>query len=100
MQQILSGIINLSKIPKHLIKEKRNGDKYIYVDFAERKTVSHYGDTHYLKLYDATNQESIYIGDFRPREIGSSQSQESTPPPPQGVPSPEPLDLQPGDLPF
>ena len=72
MAQFYSGIINLSKIPKELIKENRAGDKIIYVDFAERRTPSAYGDTHYIKLYDAANRQTHYIGDFRPREIGGS----------------------------
>ena len=61
-----TGIINLSRIPKELIRENRNGDKIVYADFSERRTPSQYGDTHYLKLYDSTNRQQIYIGDFRP----------------------------------
>lgn len=72
MAQLFSGIINLSKIPKELIRENRAGDKIIYVDFAERKTPSQYGDTHYLKVYDAANRQSHYIGDFRPSNFSKS----------------------------
>lgn len=61
-----TGIINLSRIPKELIKENRNGEKIVYADFSERRTPSQYGDTHYLKLYDSVNRQQIYIGDFRP----------------------------------
>lgn len=67
-----TGIINLSRIPKDLIRENRNGDKIVYADFAERRTPSQYGDTHYLKLYDSTNRQQIYIGDFRPSNFSKS----------------------------
>ena len=86
MAQFYSGIINLSKIPKELIKENRAGDKIIYVDFAERRTPSAYGDTHYIKLYDAATRQTHYIGDFRPREIGTSAPAPSAP-----APAPRPM---------
>lgn len=116
MAQLFSGIINLSRIPKELIRENRAGDKIIYVDFAERKTPSQYGDTHYLKLYDAANRQSHYIGDFRPRELGNGATAGQAPAPaaapapamaaPAPAPAPMPasdpnsLELQPGDLPW
>lgn len=91
MAKLYSGIINLSKIPKHLIRENRKGEKIIYVDFAERRTPSQYGDTHYIKLYDASNAGSYYIGDFREREFGAKADTPDTD---------DSLDIQPGDLPF
>lgn len=110
MAQLFSGIINLSKIPKELIRENRAGDKIIYVDFAERKTPSQYGDTHYLKIYDAANRQSHYIGDFRPRELGNGATAGQSPAPAMAAPAPAPapmpasdpnsLEPQPGDLPF
>ena len=110
MAQLFSGIINLSKIPKELIRENRAGDKIIYVDFAERKTPSQYGDTHYLKIYDVANRQSHYIGDFRPRELGNGATAGQSPAPAMAAPAPAPapmpasdpnsLEPQPGDLPF
>ena len=110
MAQLFSGIINLSKIPKELIRENRAGDKIIYVDFAERKTPSQYGDTHYLKIYDAANRQSHYIGDFRPRELGNGATAGQSPAPAMAAPAPAPapmpasdpnsLEPQPGDLPY
>lgn len=116
MAQLFSGIINLSKIPKELIRENRAGDKIIYVDFAERKTPSQYGDTHYLKLYDAANRQSHYIGDFRPRELGNGATAGQAPAPaaapapamaaPAPAPAPMPasdpnsLEFHSDDLPF
>lgn len=72
MSNLLTGIINLSKIPADLIKENRAGEKIIYVDVAERRTPGTYGDTHYISLYDATNRQRIYIGDLKARELGGS----------------------------
>ena len=110
MAQLFSGIINLSKIPKELIRENRAGDKIIYVDFAERKTPSQYGDTHYLKIYDVANRQSHYIGDFRPRELGNGATAGQSPAPAMAAPAPAPapmpasdpnsLEPQPDDLPF
>jgi len=110
MAQLFSGIINLSKIPKELIRENRAGDKIIYVDFAERKTPSQYGDTHYLKIYDVANRQSHYIGDFRPRELGNGATAGQSPAPAMAAPAPAPapmpasdpnsLEPQPGDLPY
>ena len=110
MATIYTGIINLSRIPKELIQTKQNGDKFIYVDFSERKTPSMYGDTHYLKVYDKTNRESIYLGDFRPRELGAAAEHaqaEAKPEPvlpytpnPRSYPPTEPLEPQADDLPF
>ena len=67
-----TGVINLSKIPKELIKKNRNGESIIYADFSERRSPSAYGDTHYLKLYDSVNRQQIYIGDFRPSNFSKS----------------------------
>jgi hypothetical protein len=107
MAQFYSGIINLSKIPKELIRENRAGEKIIYVDFAERRTPSAYGDTHYIKLYDAANRQTHYIGDFRPREIGGSAPAPSPAPSPvpnytpmSGADDDDQLAPQVGDLPF
>lgn len=107
MAQFYSGIINLSKIPKELIRENRAGEKIIYVDFAERRTPSAYGDTHYIKIYDAANRQTHYIGDFRPREIGGSAPAPSPAPSPvpnytpmSGADDDDQLAPQVGDLPF
>lgn len=83
-----TGIINLSRIPKELIKENRNGEKIVYADFSERRTPSQYGDTHYLKLYDSVNRQQIYIGDFRPSNFTKT------------APAPEAPPVEDNDLPF
>ena len=94
-----TGVINLSKIPKELIKKNRNGESIIYADFSERRSPSAYGDTHYLKLYDSVNRQQIYIGDFRPSNFQKAAPAPEAPAP-ASAPAPEPLDLQDSDLPF
>ena len=109
MAVFYSGIINLSKIPKELIRENRNGDKIIYVDFAERRAPSQYGDTHYIKMYDSATRTQHYIGDFRPRTIGNDADcaigQNTAPTAPAPAPATMPaadnsLETQSDDLPF
>lgn len=109
MAVFYSGIINLSKIPKELIRENRNGEKIIYVDFAERRAPSQYGDTHYIKMYDSATRTQHYIGDFRPRTIGNDADgaigQNTAPTAPAPAPAPMPaadnsLEPQSDDLPF
>ena len=92
-----TGIINLSRIPKELIKENRNGDKIVYADFSERRTPSQYGDTHYLKLYDSVNRQQIYIGDFRPSNFTKTAPAPEAPAPAPPAPADLPDD---NDLPF
>ena len=105
MAVFYSGIINLSKIPKDLIRENRNGDKIIYVDFAERRAPSQYGDTHYLKMNDSATRTQHYIGDFRPRTIGNDADgaigQNTAPTAPAPAPAADnSLEPQSDDLPF
>lgn len=89
MAKLYTGIINLSRIPKELIKEKANGEKFIYVDFAERKTPSAYGHTHYIKIFDLATRTNTYIGDFKEKDLGGNT-----------VPASESLEPQPDDLPY
>ena len=70
MAQILTGRINLSKIPQDLIKRNNAGESFIWVDVVERPTPGTYGDTHYVSLYDKNARQRIYLADLRPRDIG------------------------------
>lgn len=88
-----TGIINLSRIPKELIKENRNGEKIVYADFSERRTPSQYGDTHYLKLYDSLNRQQIYIGDFRPSNFTKTADNRPPQPAPAAPPAADNDDL-------
>ena len=72
MAQILSGRINLSKIPQDLIKYNNAGEAFVWVDVAERREPSQYGDTHNVSIYDSANRQKIYIGELRPKDIGQA----------------------------
>lgn len=72
MSQLLSGRINLSKIPKDLIRYNNAGEAFIWVDVAERRETSQYGDTHNISIYDSANRQKIYIGELRPKDFGGS----------------------------
>jgi len=118
MSSILTGRLNLSKIPADLIQEDRNGNQVVWIDVAERREPSQYGDTHYISIYDKTTRQKVYIGELRPRELGSDAPDPSRPsafPPraaapaptprpapvsPAPAPDPDSLDPQAGDLPF
>ena len=66
----LEGSINLSRIPKNLIRENKKGDKVIYVKILPNYTGSpdQYGNVAALTLYDAENKKAIYLGNFKPWE--------------------------------
>lgn len=121
MSQLLSGRINLSKIPKDLIRYNNAGEAFVWVDVAERREPSQYGDTHNVSIYDAANRQKIYIGDLRPKQIGAQgdtarpsafpstpAAPAPAPAPSMAAPAPAPapasdpnsLEPQPGDLPF
>lgn len=74
MASILTGRINLSKIPQDLIKRNAGGEAFVWVDVAERREPSQYGDTHYISIYDSASRQKIYIGELRPRELGGDSA--------------------------
>lgn len=74
MASILTGRINLSKIPQDLIKRNNAGEAFVWVDVAERREPSQYGDTHNVSIYDPANRQKIYIGELRPRELGGDSA--------------------------
>lgn len=105
MAQLLSGILNLSRIPKNLIQTNSKGEKILYIDLAERQTPGQYGDTHYIKVWDKETRQSHYIADLKPREFGqqNASTRPAPTPAPQRASVVEPsqsLDPQPEDLPF
>lgn len=51
-------------------------------DVSERREPSQYGDTHNISIYDSANRQKIYIGELRPRELGTSASGDA---PPKGM---------------
>lgn len=66
----LFGSLCLSEIPRELIREGKNGKKYISIEVDERKTPSPYGDTHYVKAWckAAERKEGVnyFIGELKP----------------------------------
>lgn len=117
MSQLLNGVLNLSRIPKHLIQTNAKGEKVLYIDVAERQTPGQYGDTHYISVYDKGTRQKVYIGDLKPKELPATQAtqggyapQPAAPAPqyqpntqyaPRPVaPAPSPLTPQDSDLPF
>lgn len=96
MASILTGRINLSKIPQDLIKRNAAGEAFVWVDVVESREPSQYGDTHYVSIYDSANRQKIYLGNLRPRELGGDNaapaSRPSAFPPstPAAAPAPAP----------
>lgn len=95
----LSGKLNLSKIPKELIKTNdKTGEKYIWIDVVERMKPSQYGDTHTLKVW-GKDCGTVYLADLRPQEFGSSAPAQAAAPASAPVQQFTPVQSQ-EDLPF
>ena len=65
----LFGSINLSDIPRELIRTGSNGKKYLTVKIARRREPSQYGHTHYIKAYvkaaERRDGVNYYIGELK-----------------------------------
>lgn len=71
MAQKLTGMLNLSKIPKELLYETKSGDKAIFIDIIKKKDgEDKYGNTHTIVLYDKENRKNIFLGDLKVQEYG------------------------------
>lgn len=91
----LYGSICLSDIPQELVREGKNGKKYLSVEVSARKNVGAYGDTHYIKALCRKEQRregvNYFIGDLKPSKFGGQGNQPQTPV--QGYTPPEvPID--------
>lgn len=68
----LYGSLCLSDIPKELITVGKNGKKYLNIVVNERREVSQYGMTHYVKAYVKRDQAregvNYYIGELKPSD--------------------------------
>ena len=92
MAKKLTGLLNLSKIPKELIGQTKKGSKCIYVDIVpNRNGADNYGNTHAITLYDKNTKQTIYLGNLKEVEFGKSGAAT-----PAGQPAPSEED----DLPF
>ena len=73
MAKKLTGLLNLSKIPKELIGQTKKGSKCIYVDIIpNRNGADEYGNTHTITLYNKNTKQTIYLGNLKEVEFGKS----------------------------
>ena len=87
----LTGLLNLSKIPKELIGQTKKGEKCLFVDIIpNRNGADDYGNTHTITLYNKNTKQTIYLGNLKEVEFGKSSTA------PAGQPAPSEED----DLPF
>lgn len=72
----LYGSLCLTDIPKELITVGKNGKKYLNIVVNERRGVSQYGMTHYVKAYVKKDQAkegvNYYIGELKPSDYQNS----------------------------
>ena len=83
MAKKLTGMLNLSKIPKHLITTSKNGDKVIWIDIVPNKDgEDKYGNTHNIQVYDKDGEEGrkiTFLGNLKPQEFGAKGGSKSQP---------------------
>jgi hypothetical protein len=83
----LFGSLCLSDIPRELIREGKNGKKYISIEVDERRTPSPYGDTHYVKAWckAAERKEGVnyFIGELKPSKYDAPSAPAQPAPQPQ-----------------
>ena len=92
MAKKLTGLLNLSKIPKELIGQTKKGEKCLFVDIIpNRNGADEYGNTHTITLYNKNTKQTIYLGNLKEVEFGKSGAAA-----PVGQPTPSEED----DLPF
>ena len=69
----LTGLLNLSKIPKELIGQTKKGEKCIFIDIIpNRNGADEYGNTHTITLYNKNTKQTIYLGNLKMQEFGKS----------------------------
>jgi hypothetical protein len=72
MAQKITGMLNLSKIPKELLFTTKNGDKAIFIDIIKKKDgADRYGNEYTIALYDKENRKNIFLGDMKVQEYGN-----------------------------
>lgn len=64
-------MLNLSRIPKDLVIDTKNGEKAIYIDVLEnRNGADQYGNTHTITVYNPATKEKAYIANLKEQEFG------------------------------
>ena len=92
MAKKLTGLLNLSKIPKELIGQTKKGEKCLFVDIIpNRNGADEYGNTHTITLYDKNTKQTIYLGNLKEVEFGKSSA---------AAPAGQPASSAEDDLPF
>ena len=92
MAKKLTGLLNLSKIPKELIGQTKKGEKCLFVDIIpNRNGADEYGNTHAITLYDKNTKQTIYLGNLKEVEFGKSGA---------ATPAGQPAVSEEDDLPF
>jgi hypothetical protein len=75
MAQKITGMLNLSKIPKELLFTTKHGDKAIFIDIVKKKDgADRYGNEYTICLYDKENRKNIFLGDMKVQEYGNGGS--------------------------
>ena len=94
MAKKLTGLLNLSKIPKELIGQTKKMEKCIYIDIVpNRNGADNYGNTHAITLYNKNTKQTIYLGNLKEEKKKKSGASA-----PAGQPAPQVEDDR--DLPF
>lgn len=89
-------MLNLSKIPKRLITENKNGEKILWVDIVpNRGGADQYGNTHSIQIYDKEAGKAVYLGNLKDVEFGQGAGNA-----PASPTSPAPKGNDDSDLPF
>ena len=92
MAKKLTGLLNLSKIPKELIGQTKKGEKCLFVDIIpNRNGADDYGNTHTITLYNKNTKQTIYLGNLKEVEFGKSGA---------ATPAGQPSSSEEDDLPF
>ena len=92
MAKKLTGLLNLSKIPKELIGQTKKNEKCIYIDIVpNRNGADNYGNTHASTLYNKNTKQTIYLGNLKEVEFGKSGA---------ATPDGQPASSEEDDLPF
>ena len=92
MAKKLTGMLNLSKIPKELIGQTKKGEKCLFVDIIpNRNGADNYGNTHAITLYNKNTKQTIYLGNLKEVEFGKSGA---------SAPAGQPASSEEDDLPF
>ena len=73
MAKKLTGLLNLSRIPKELVGQTKKAEKCIFIDIIpNRNGADEYGNTHTVTLYNKNTKQTIYLGNLKEQEFGKS----------------------------